>query len=35
VLAGLVKKIDRSVTVTSIEDETGLSAALATLRSNG
>jgi [acyl-carrier-protein] S-malonyltransferase len=33
VLAGLVKKIDRSVTVMSIEDESGLTAALAQLRS--
>lgn len=33
VLAGLVKKIDRSVTVMSIEDESGLTAALTQLRS--
>jgi [acyl-carrier-protein] S-malonyltransferase len=32
VLAGLVKKIDRSVTVMSIEDESGLTAALPQLR---
>jgi [acyl-carrier-protein] S-malonyltransferase len=32
VLAGLVKKIDRSVTVMSIEDEAGLAAALTQLR---
>jgi [acyl-carrier-protein] S-malonyltransferase len=32
VLAGLVKKIDRSVTVMSIEDESGLTAALTQLR---
>jgi [acyl-carrier-protein] S-malonyltransferase len=32
VLAGLVKKIDRSVTVMSIEDEAGLTAALTQLR---
>jgi [acyl-carrier-protein] S-malonyltransferase len=32
VLAGLVRKIDRSVTVMSVEDETGLAAALAALR---
>jgi len=28
VLAGLIKKIDRSVTVASVEDEAGLEAAL-------
>jgi [acyl-carrier-protein] S-malonyltransferase len=28
VLAGLIKKIDRSVTVVSVEDEKGLEAAL-------
>ena len=33
VLAGLVKKIDRSMTVMSIEDEAGLAAALPQLRS--
>jgi [acyl-carrier-protein] S-malonyltransferase len=33
VLAGLVRKIDRSVMVMSVEDETGLAAALAALRS--
>ena len=32
VLAGLVKKIDRSVTVMSVDDETGLAAALTALR---
>jgi [acyl-carrier-protein] S-malonyltransferase len=32
VLAGLVKKIDRSVTVMSIEDESGFTAALTQLR---
>lgn len=34
VLAGLVKKIDRSVTVMSIEDESGLTAALTQLRAH-
>jgi [acyl-carrier-protein] S-malonyltransferase len=34
VLAGLVKKIDRSMTAMSIEDEAGLSAALTHLRAN-
>jgi [acyl-carrier-protein] S-malonyltransferase len=32
VLAGLVKKIDRAVTVFSIEDEAGLDAALAGIK---
>jgi [acyl-carrier-protein] S-malonyltransferase len=35
VLAGLVKKIDRSVTVMSIENEAGLTAALTRLRADG
>ena len=34
ILAGLVRKIDRSVTVMSIEDEAGLTAALTQLRAN-
>jgi hypothetical protein len=33
VLTGLVKKIDKSVTVMSIEDADGLAAALPSLRS--
>jgi [acyl-carrier-protein] S-malonyltransferase len=32
VLAGLIRKIDRSVTVMSIEDEAGLEAAMPQLR---
>jgi [acyl-carrier-protein] S-malonyltransferase len=35
VLAGLVKKIDRGVSVMSVEDEAGLAAALSSLRSQG
>jgi [acyl-carrier-protein] S-malonyltransferase len=35
VLAGLIKKIDRGVRVMSIEDEQGLSAALALVKPGG
>jgi len=35
VLAGLIKKIDRGVQVMSIEDEQGLSAAVALVKPGG